>query len=214
MSKIPAGLNGNAIDHNLPFEPGYGFTAKGNPAALIAALGQSLALGTQVIGMADAAHALVLGAASSAQSQLTAGVLLIDPASSGAAEVLTYADTEAELDGLFNLIINTGDEAITVNNDGAAQVGHIPAQSAAIITCDGTSLRCLNLGAAGFASAEQTGTGAGQNVAHGLGQLPSYVWTSITEAGGTIDVAEGAHTTTNLVFTVTSGVKFKAFALL
>lgn len=70
-----------------------------------------------------------------------------------------------------------------------------------------------------FVSTEQTGTGSAQNVAHGLGAAPSAVLVSITEipdavidANAGVDVAEGTHTTTNVVLTVTSGVKFKVLA--
>lgn len=64
-------------------------------------------------------------------------------------------------------------------------------------------------------SAETTGTGASQNVAHGLGVVPSSVVVSLTEfaSGQNVDVAEGTHTTTNVVLTVTSGVKFKVMAI-
>lgn len=66
-----------------------------------------------------------------------------------------------------------------------------------------------------FASAEQTGTGSAQNVAHGLGVVPRFVLIGVTEdPGGTgFDVAEGTHTATNVVVTVTSGVKFKVLAI-
>jgi hypothetical protein len=66
-------------------------------------------------------------------------------------------------------------------------------------------------------SAEQTGTGSPQNVAHGLGATPSKVLISPTEHPGTpdtgaFDVAEGTHTSTNVVVTVTANVKFKVLA--
>ena len=65
-----------------------------------------------------------------------------------------------------------------------------------------------------FISTEQTGTGSAQNVAHGLGVAPTGgVLVSVTEAAGdAFDVAEGTHTSTNVVVTVTSGVKFKVLA--
>jgi len=73
-----------------------------------------------------------------------------------------------------------------------------------------------------FASAEQTGTGSAQNVAHGLGVVPSAVLVSITDPGletaGAADgalravIVEGSHTTTNVVVTVTAGAKFKVLA--
>ena len=67
-----------------------------------------------------------------------------------------------------------------------------------------------------FKSAEQTGTGATQNIAHGLGVAPGLVMvyptdTSVSTAGVYV-VSEGAHTTTNVVVTVTSGKKFVVVA--
>ena len=67
-----------------------------------------------------------------------------------------------------------------------------------------------------FFSTEQTGTGASQNVAHGLGIKPRgvVVWpTDLTPATvGSYSVVEGTHAATNVVLTVTSGKKFKVFA--
>ena len=64
-----------------------------------------------------------------------------------------------------------------------------------------------------FASAEVTGTGSAQDVAHGLGRTPALVWTSIVEFTAAADIAYGVHDATNLKFTATSGIKFRAFAL-
>jgi hypothetical protein len=65
-----------------------------------------------------------------------------------------------------------------------------------------------------FVSSEQTGTGSNQNVAHGLGAIPSKVVISYTEflSSASVDQTEGTHTTTNVVVNVTSGVKFKVLA--
>ncbi len=68
-----------------------------------------------------------------------------------------------------------------------------------------------------FVSSETTGTGASQNVAHGLGRTPEKVFVAVTEHPGTpdtgaFDVAEGAHDATNVVLTVTVNVKFKVMA--
>lgn len=66
-----------------------------------------------------------------------------------------------------------------------------------------------------FKSTEQTGTGSSQNVAHGLGRAPKKVMVMVTEYSGTgaFDIAEGAHTSTNVVVTVTSGLKFVVVAV-
>lgn len=65
----------------------------------------------------------------------------------------------------------------------------------------------------GFVSTEQTGTGAGQNVAHGLGRIPVFVAVIATDTSpatvGVFTVTYGAHDATNAVVTVTSGKKFK-----
>lgn len=65
-----------------------------------------------------------------------------------------------------------------------------------------------------FISTEQTGTGSSQNIAHGLGQIPSKVLVSFTNiAAGGATVTEGSHDLTNVVVTATSGSKFKVLAL-
>lgn len=71
-----------------------------------------------------------------------------------------------------------------------------------------------------FASAEQTGTGSAQNIAHGLGVVPALVLVVPTVghngagAAGTqfTDVAEGVHTSTNVIVTADAGGKFKVLA--
>jgi hypothetical protein len=69
-------------------------------------------------------------------------------------------------------------------------------------------------------SAEQTGTGASQNVAHGLTGTPSAVLIVPTAGHDGLGAAgdkmptivEGAHGATNVVVTVDAGAKFKVFA--
>jgi predicted RecA/RadA family phage recombinase len=68
-----------------------------------------------------------------------------------------------------------------------------------------------------FISAEQTGTGSAQNIAHGLGVVPSRVFVAPTDLTpstvGSYVVTEGTHTITNVVVTVTTSKKFKVLAL-
>lgn len=69
----------------------------------------------------------------------------------------------------------------------------------------------------GFKSAaDVTGTGASQNVAHGLGRVPSFVLiVPVDTAPATVGVytlVEGTHTATNVVFTLTSGKKCRVYA--
>ena len=63
-----------------------------------------------------------------------------------------------------------------------------------------------------FKSAEQTGTGSSQNVAHGLGVVPTRVivyYSDLSPATtGSVVLTEGTHTSTNVVVTVTTSKKF------
>jgi len=63
-----------------------------------------------------------------------------------------------------------------------------------------------------FKSAEQTGTGSAQNVAHGLVTVPGLVLVYPTDTSpataGAYTMTEGTHTATNVVVTVTTGKKF------
>lgn len=67
-----------------------------------------------------------------------------------------------------------------------------------------------------FQSTVQTGTGSSQNVAHGLGVVPSLVLVSIYNTNGValpFAISEGAHDATNIKVTVTNNVMFKVIAL-
>lgn len=74
--------------------------------------------------------------------------------------------------------------------------------------------------AAVFASGQVAATGSAQNVAHGLGVVPSIVMIvpvgGQDNGGGAGDyfpvITPGSHTTTNVVATVTAGSKFQVFA--
>ena len=66
-----------------------------------------------------------------------------------------------------------------------------------------------------FESAEITGTGSSQDIAHGLGATPSSVIVVLTEFGTAQNpnVTEGVHDATNVKVTVASNtVKFKVIA--
>lgn len=116
---------------------------------------------------------------------------------------------------------------------GARREGSAGAISAADLATDSVAAAEIAAGAVGsaelaslavtkakalvFFSSEQTGTGSAQNVAHGLGATPAGVLVVPTEHPGTpdtgaFDIAEGTHTSTNVVVTVTANVKFKVFA--
>jgi hypothetical protein len=68
-----------------------------------------------------------------------------------------------------------------------------------------------------FLSAVQTGTGAQQSIAHGLGAAPAGVLISCADNSGSSNVftvAEGTHDGTNVKVTVTTGAKYKILAWL
>ena len=62
-----------------------------------------------------------------------------------------------------------------------------------------------------FFASQQAGTGAAQNIAHGLGAVPAGV-VAIPTDGGT--VTYGAHTSTNVIVNCTSAKKFDVIAWL
>lgn len=91
----------------------------------------------------------------------------------------------------------------------------------ALVASVGTELRAATTGlssSAVFQSAEITGDGTAQSTAHGLGATPRLVWATLTELPADLtagaDIAIGTHTSTNCVFTVTSGIKYRVYALL
>ena len=83
---------------------------------------------------------------------------------------------------------------VTIDKDGVTTIG---------------AAKVTNAKAKLFFSAQATGTGSSQNIAHGLGVTPSVVLLVPTD-GGT--VLPGTHTSTNVVATVTSGKKFDVLA--
>lgn len=90
--------------------------------------------------------------------------------------------------------------------------------SAAGVTVDGCLIKdgraALLATNAMFLSTEQTGTGAPQNVAHGMGAIPTLAFAIPSDlTGGVCAIVYGTHTTTNVVVTVTSGEKFRIVAI-
>jgi hypothetical protein len=68
-----------------------------------------------------------------------------------------------------------------------------------------------------FFSAVQTGTGAAQNIAHGLGVVPDLVFAIPEDLNvatiGAYTVVNGAHTSTNAIFTVTLSKTYRVVAI-
>jgi hypothetical protein len=70
---------------------------------------------------------------------------------------------------------------------------------------------------AAFLSAPQTGTGAAQNIAHGLGVVPDLVFAIVDDltpaTTGAVAIVYGTHTSTNAIVTVTTGKLYRVVAL-
>lgn len=148
-------------------------------------------------------------------TKLSSQVQVLDPG--GASRNVTLPAVTPSDEGYAFLFINTADaaETLTVKNAAGTDLQVIPqggrgqvfVSSAGVWTSGGT-------GGGYSLSGEVTGTGSSQNTAHGLGTIPSVciaIPTGLT--GGAYDVAPGTHTTTNAVFTVTSGEKYRVLAL-
>ena len=89
--------------------------------------------------------------------------------------------------------------------------------SAAGVTVDGCLIKdgraALLATAAMFTSTEQTGTGSSQNVAHGFGAAPSMWWAVPTDTTAGWVVSAASQDATNISITVTTGAKFRVYAL-
>lgn len=101
-------------------------------------LSKPMRTNVNTVDMADAAHALVLGTAGAAETQLTGNMAFVDPNSGGASEILTLP-AEANCAGLWIMIANTGGEGIVINDDAAATVATLATAEHALVMCDGTT---------------------------------------------------------------------------
>jgi hypothetical protein len=156
---------------------------------------------------------------SGAQGDKTAGIV-VTPGwviNSAAADQITDAD-------LFQLAYVVDDQTVArTSNSGARPVAGLilDVDSAlGVLIMPGAELARPNIGYSGlrlFISTEQTGTGSAQNIAHGLGIVPTKVFVAPTDLSpatvGQYTVAEGAHDGTNVVVTVTTGKKYKVLAI-
>lgn len=89
--------------------------------------------------------------------------------------------------------------------------------SAGGVTIDGCLVkdgRVAGLATASFFMSEPvTGNGAAQNTAHGFGTIPTLTYAvPVDLTGGVYAVIHGTHTTTNCIFTVTTGEKYRVVA--
>lgn len=143
MSQIPALTGGRALEHDIALEAGKGFKVKGQTALVSFLSGATnlMALKSEAIAMADAAHTLIVtGTAAAAQTKVTSNVLIVDPQSSGSTENLDLP-AEASSTGLFFLILNSGGEGIVVRNDGGGTIITIDTNQHGLVYCDGTTWR-------------------------------------------------------------------------
>lgn len=143
-------------------------------------------------------------------------------------DITSGATGQFKTEGVFNITKTTGaiaqgdpvfwdntNKYLTTTANSNAEVGVC---LVAALSGDTTVTVKLNEGLVTqkFISSEQTGTGSSQNVAHGLGVVPTRVlvtYTDLTPAtAGSVNVTYGSHTSTNVVVTVTSGKKFLVFA--
>ena len=139
----------------------------------------------------------------------------LEPASVGTASVADLAVTAAKLGALAVTTAKIDNLAVTAGKIGAlavttAKIDDLGVTVGKIAAATITAAK-LNK----FMSTEQTGTGAAQNIAHGLTGTPSVVMWSLTDApAGAFVLTEGVHDGTNVKMTVTTGLKFKVLALI
>lgn len=100
--------------------------------------GKLAGFGAQIIDMADAQVALVLGTAGAGEVKLTANTLFVDANSSGTEDLLL--PPEAASSGLVLDIFNTGGESIVVKEDSdTTTIVTIATTKSARVGCDGTT---------------------------------------------------------------------------
>lgn len=89
------------------------------------------------VDMNDAAHTMTIApTTTTGETQILGRIWFVDP--NGNTEILTLP-AEADVLGGWFLIVNTGGETITVNNDAAGTVCTIATTECALVACDGTT---------------------------------------------------------------------------
>lgn len=117
---------------------------------------------------------------------------------------------------LMKVVTTTGAKIVQfAQGIGADSISEVT--SAAGVTVDGCLIKdgraALLATAAMFSSTEQTGTGSSQNVAHGFGAAPSMWWAVPTDTTAGWVVSAASQDATNISITVTTGAKFRVYAL-
>jgi len=124
--------------------------------------------------------------------------------------------------GMWHLIYNSGTTYnLTINKPASTTLCTLAPGQSCHVVYSGTAWTLVHApagssslqGASTFKSTEQTGTGAPQTVAHGLGSTPVlfYAIPSNLTGGAYVVSAESADAT-NVTLTVTLGEKFKIIA--
>ena len=144
-------------------------------------------------------------------SGLTPGNILYIGATKGR---LDDAATTGDGMGVAQVLTPTDIRVSRAGVNGALGAGALGAGSVATANLAAGAVTFAKL--AMFVSAEQTGTGGAQNIAHGLGATPAKVVvvpTDLTPATvGQYAATQGAHDGTNVVVTVTTGKKYVVMA--
>lgn len=131
---------------------------------------------------------------------------------SAAADAITAAHV-----GAIAYIVDDETVALTSNSGARPVAGIIHKLEDSIVYVEmGVAIGRRLFGTGVFVSAETTGTGSAQNIAHTLGVVPRYVLvapTDLTPATvGSYSLVEGTHTSSNIVVTATLSKKFKVIA--
>lgn len=146
-------------------------------------------------------------------------VLRIDP---GASNRDLTLDTPEQNKGRWYIVRHVGAANSVVVKDGASTIATLSTGDVGLFVCNGADWYAVGVlyakaqavaSASVFLSTEQTGNGAPQNVAHGLGVVPSLVFVVPSDlTGGVFAVVYGSHTSTNAIITATTGEKYRVVA--
>ena len=142
---------------------------------------------------------------------------------STASRVVTLPTTaQGAKKGMWHLIYNSGTTySLTINRPAATTLTTLAPGQSCHVVYSGTAWTLVHApspapsiqSGSSFKSTEQTGTGAPQTVAHGLGVTPSLFFAVPSNlTGGAYVVSAESADATNVTLTVTNGEKFKIIA--
>ena len=143
MSQIPEMMNGNALNHDIPVEAGFGLKVKGQSALMGALAGATnlLTFKGEAITMAAAHTLLVKGTAASNQTVITSNFLVVDPTGNRNLDLPAEALSTGVLLFIMNNATGSSSETITLRNDAAATIATIEEAEQCLVYCDGTAWR-------------------------------------------------------------------------